>query len=538
MSEPENPSSIKATSKGDAGITVSVFGRTDVGLVREHNEDNFLVADLSKENRSIKPEVRDHIVGEKGTLFSVCDGMGGAAAGEVASQIAVDTIYEMMQKDSPPEDNEDLASRLDAAIIEAGLRIFTAAKLDRKRRGMGTTVTAAVMTGSRLIVGQVGDSRAYILRKGRFVQVTKDQSLVQQLLDAKQLTEEEARHFGRSNIILQALGTTEEVRVDITSAILKRGDMLVMCSDGLCGPVESDTIRDAIMEDDEPIEVCRKLTDLACEAGGHDNITVIVATFDGDSLSEPTEDDDLSYRKYYYSSSVEGVTRSSIPKILTKQGRERSDGKQTKSEGAAALAPEEAARKRTRSGLIAAVSAALLVGIALFAYTLLLDEMADNANGNDAVVPLNTEAPPVSGQTPSKKTKQKPDIPIAKPKKIITPKETSLAQEVEIAEKKTNEERPKEPPSPDTNMEASAAQKAAEDKPVPKTEKIIDTNLPKKVTKNKADKKPVKDKPVQEADKQEKKKKETALKEDIKDEETKPETKETIKPVQIEENPF
>jgi len=318
MSEAEHgsdsaPELRKSQEPDKDGLFVNVFGRTDVGLVRDHNEDNFLVADLTQGNRSIKPEVRNHRIGPKGSLFAVCDGMGGAAAGEVASQIAVDTIYEMMQRSDPPQGDEELARRLEMAIVEAGLRIFTAAKLDRKRRGMGTTVTAAVMIGPRLLIGQVGDSRAYIYRKGTLIQVTKDQSLVQQLLDAKQLTEEEAKNFDKSNIILQALGTSEDVLVDVTSAVLRQDDVLIMCSDGLSGVVDTQQIEQALGEFQDPMEACRKLTDLACEGGGHDNITVIVSRFDGDELIAPLEDEQLSYRKFRYSASQDTTARRPMP---------------------------------------------------------------------------------------------------------------------------------------------------------------------------------------------------------------------------------
>ena len=206
MSDSSNNSTgSQEAGKRTSGIGVDVFGRTDVGLVRDHNEDNFLIADLTSGNRSIRPEVRQHIVGDRGSLFAVCDGMGGAAAGEVASKIGVDTIYEVLQEGEPPADDYALARRLDEAICEAGTRIFTAAKLNRGQRGMGTTATVAVLIGPRLVIGQVGDSRAHIVRGDELVQITKDQSLVQQLIDAKQLTEEEAKDFDRSYIILQAL---------------------------------------------------------------------------------------------------------------------------------------------------------------------------------------------------------------------------------------------------------------------------------------------------------------------------------------------
>ncbi|MBN2526162.1 MAG: protein phosphatase 2C domain-containing protein [Deltaproteobacteria bacterium] len=289
------------SSNADAAaktIRVNVFGRTDVGMVREHNEDNFLIADLSRKNRSIQPEVQQHEIGELGSVFAVCDGMGGAAAGEVASKLGVDIIYDVLQNGSPPEDEIGLALRLNEAICEAGRFIYEESKANSARRGMGTTATVAVLMNERIFFGQVGDSRAHIVRNGRLAQTTKDQSLVQQLIDANQLTIEEARNFDRSNIILQALGTSEEVHVDVTSTLLRKGDILVICSDGLSGMVEPEDIRDVVLSIDDPIEACQKLTQMACDNGGDDNVTVIVARFDGDGLAEPSDDDVVQYDKY------------------------------------------------------------------------------------------------------------------------------------------------------------------------------------------------------------------------------------------------
>lgn len=303
------------TAESQPEIVVRVFGRTDVGLVREHNEDNFLIADLTGANRSILPEVRTHRVGPRGSVFTVCDGMGGAAAGEVASRIGIDTIYEILQGGEPPVGDVGLAQRLNDAICEAGTRIFTAAKLNRGQRGMGTTVTAAALNGPRLVIGQVGDSRAHVVRRGALVQVTKDQSLVQQLIDAKQLTNEEAKDFDRSNIILQALGTTEEVHVDMTSVMLRRGDALVMCSDGLSGRVEPDAICRVVTENDEPMDACRVLTELACENGGDDNITVIVARFDGAGLPECAEGELVAYERFEFRQVTETTARASLARF-------------------------------------------------------------------------------------------------------------------------------------------------------------------------------------------------------------------------------
>ena len=175
-------------------IRVRVFGRTDVGQVREHNEDNFIVADLTRKSRGLMEGDRMQLVGPRGTLMAVCDGMGGAAAGEVASQLAVDIIFERMADGDPPKDRDDIARRIVRAIEEAGSRIYGEAKADRTRRGMGTTSTVAALVDDYLFFGQVGDSRAYVLRNGRFVQVTRDQSLVNQLIEAGQLTEEAQTH--------------------------------------------------------------------------------------------------------------------------------------------------------------------------------------------------------------------------------------------------------------------------------------------------------------------------------------------------------
>ena len=282
----------------DAELTLDVFGRTDVGQIREHNEDNFLVADLTRKSRSLMETDRHQQVGRRGTVLGVCDGMGGAAAGEVASQLAVDIIYERLAQGDPPLDRDDLARRLVKAVEDAGVRIFNEARPDRTRRGMGTTATIAALLDSRLFVAQVGDSRAYILRGDKLVQVTRDQSLVNQLIEAGQLTEEEAETFEHNNIILQALGTADTVQVDLTYVDLRTGDTLLLCSDGLSGMIRADEIREVLVSVSDPLEACKVLTERANLAGGHDNITVIVSRFDGPALSAPTAEDVLAYKKY------------------------------------------------------------------------------------------------------------------------------------------------------------------------------------------------------------------------------------------------
>jgi serine/threonine protein phosphatase PrpC len=304
LGEPSSGSGALASrsppSRGE--IRVKLFARTDVGQIREHNEDNFLVADMTRKTRGLLEANRAGIVGKHGSLFAVCDGMGGAAAGEIASQLAVDILYERMTEaldDALPLSRDELARRLVRSIEAAGLRIFQDAKLDRTRRGMGTTVTAAALVDDYLFFAQVGDSRAYLLRDARLVQLTRDQSLVNQLIEAGQLTEEEAETFEHNNIILQALGTADTVQVDLTFCELRRGDTLLLCSDGLSGMVRFEDIREILQSTPEPIEACKVLTERANQAGGHDNITVIVVRFDGEGLKDPATDaEQHKYRKY------------------------------------------------------------------------------------------------------------------------------------------------------------------------------------------------------------------------------------------------
>jgi serine/threonine protein phosphatase PrpC len=259
-------------------VRVEVVAQTDVGQLREHNEDNFLVLRLDDGARDAAA-LRAHVVGPRGTLLAVCDGMGGAAAGEVAAQLAIDTIAEMLLA-SPPSDDDDLvavARRLRSAAERANETIFVAARDDVARTGMGTTMTAVLLCGVHAIVAQVGDSRAYLWRAGRLVQLTRDQSLVNHLLDQGQLTAEEAKAFEHSNVILQALGVQPCVDVHLSRAELRAGDRLLVCSDGLAG-VSDDAQIAALLGSDGNLEgIASALVDAANAAGGPDNITVIVA---------------------------------------------------------------------------------------------------------------------------------------------------------------------------------------------------------------------------------------------------------------------
>ncbi len=292
-------------------ISVQVFGRTDVGRTREHNEDAFVVADLTRDNATLQPEVRTHDLGPKGSLFMVADGMGGAAAGEVASAMAIETVLEEMRARwiaGTSEDSEAFAAAIRDACIAANARIHRYATEHPEHRGMGSTATICGLLGDRLFLAQVGDSRAYLVRAGVAQQITKDQSLVQKLVEAGELTAEEAEQSERRNIILQALGPEARVKVDLTSQQVRRGDTLVLCSDGLSGQVRPDTIARVVEETPELVEACKRLIDLANEAGGPDNITVITARFDGEGLARTGLTDEVGHQVFRFS----GASRDTV----------------------------------------------------------------------------------------------------------------------------------------------------------------------------------------------------------------------------------
>jgi protein phosphatase len=286
----------------DAGIRVSVFGKTDLGRSREHNEDAFLVADLSTGNASLQPDVRSHAIGPRGSLFMVADGMGGAAAGELASAMAVDFIFRHLST-AWASDTEVTASRfafrMREAVELANEQIYEYAREHPEVRGMGTTVTAAGVFGDDLYLTQIGDSRGYLIRNDEAIQLTKDQSLMQRLVDAGELTEEEAEQSERRNIILQALGPDPRVKVDLTHQQLRRDDTLIICSDGLSALVRREEFAQMVREHPDLPALCGALIDLANERGGPDNITVVAARFEGDALAEPDAAEDVGYQVYH-----------------------------------------------------------------------------------------------------------------------------------------------------------------------------------------------------------------------------------------------
>ncbi|MEP6494902.1 MAG: Stp1/IreP family PP2C-type Ser/Thr phosphatase [bacterium] len=282
-------------------VVVQVFGRTDVGRTREHNEDAFVVADLSHDNATLQPEVRTHLAGPKGSLFMVADGMGGAAAGEIASAMAVDVVLGELRAtwvNSAESSSDAFVRAIKQATKAANQRINSYALAHPEYRGMGTTATIAGLFGDTLYLAQVGDSRAYLVRSGVTQQITKDQSLMQKLIEAGELTEEEAEHSERRNIILQALGPDPTIKVDLTHQAIRRGDTLVLCSDGLSGQVTKDDITTAVNEEEDLTAACKRLIDLANANGGPDNITVIIARFEGPGLKPIGSQDQVGHQVF------------------------------------------------------------------------------------------------------------------------------------------------------------------------------------------------------------------------------------------------
>ena len=358
-----------------AAVVVHVFGRTDVGRTREHNEDAFVVADLTRGNATLQPEVRTHAVGDRGTLFMVADGMGGAAAGEIASEMAIETVLQELTTalgEQTPPSEERFATAIKRATASANSHIHTFALEHPEYRGMGTTATVAGLLGDTIYVAQVGDSRAYLVRNGVGQQITKDQSLMQKLIEAGELTEAEAEQSERRNIILQALGPEATIKVDLTHQRVRRGDALVLCSDGLSGQVRADEIARIVTEEADLVAACRRLIDRANEMGGPDNITVIVARFDGEGLADPADTDAVGHRTFPLATDsgqtdaidvpLSQVTTSEMP-VVRRPTRELPPDAFVLT---TTIPDDNAAKRRSRGSLIALLLLIVFLGGALW----------------------------------------------------------------------------------------------------------------------------------------------------------------------------
>jgi len=251
-----------------------VFARTEIGCARERNEDAFLVLDLEHGSSGLVPPTEHRSMRPPGTVVAVCDGMGGAAAGDIASKMAVHELETVMRRRSPLIDVGMVERTMLEAVTSANQRIAQFARQYPDKRGMGTTMTAAAVFGPDVIIVQVGDSRAYIKRAGLLQQLTVDQNVVGQMIASGQIRPEEARHVRQRNVLLEAIGVQERVGPDLIRVRVQPGDVLLLCTDGLTGPLEDQRILSLMMQHDDPIRCCRALTEAACAAGGPDNVTV------------------------------------------------------------------------------------------------------------------------------------------------------------------------------------------------------------------------------------------------------------------------
>ncbi len=249
-------------------MRVTSCGITDVGLKRSHNEDNFLI-------------------NEELNLYVVADGMGGHNGGEYASAICVNTVEEIVENmelgDAVPVEEDDpvdlVREKLRYALRLSGRRIYEKAAESPEFHGMGTTAVALLIDAGNAFVAHVGDSRLYLVREDTVQQVTEDHSFVARQVKAGALTEEQAKSHRMRNVIYRSLGYQEDVEVDVQVLALRKGDRFLLCSDGLSGHLEEFEIFDHL-KNHAPQEASRRMIDLACERGGDDNITVVVALVD------------------------------------------------------------------------------------------------------------------------------------------------------------------------------------------------------------------------------------------------------------------
>jgi serine/threonine protein phosphatase PrpC len=252
-------------------MELTAAGDTNVGVKRSRNEDNLLK--MPEEN-----------------LFAVADGMGGHSSGEVASQIAVEGIANFfkatrqdeditwpykMDKNRPYDENRFIMS-----VKLANLRIFEASQREARYRGMGTTIAGVNFVDGDALIAHVGDSRVYRVRNGKLTQLTEDHSLLNDYIKAKKLTPDEIANFPHKNVIVRALGMKETVLVDLSRHTLQAGDLFISCSDGLSGMVTDEELLEVINTTPDLQEAVTTLINKANEAGGVDNITVVIARID------------------------------------------------------------------------------------------------------------------------------------------------------------------------------------------------------------------------------------------------------------------
>jgi len=255
---------------------LAVCGATNVGVRRADNQDAFVIADLRSGDLS-NPCSRTEIpLSRQGILLLVCDGMGGAAAGDLAARIAADTVKQQLVGAGQrvvEHPNESLKS----AVCGANGAVLAEAEARPGARGMGTTCTAAIVLPDRISVAQVGDSRAYLLRDGRLQRMTRDQTMADQLVELGALRPEQVGTYPYRHVLVQAVGTQSTIEPVTSEARLHRGDRILLCSDGLHGPVPDHEIARILGAPADINRVTHELIQAALAAGGPDNVTVVVA---------------------------------------------------------------------------------------------------------------------------------------------------------------------------------------------------------------------------------------------------------------------
>jgi protein phosphatase len=271
-------------------LGVRAFGLTDRGKVRSSNEDHFLAAELTRTLRVLQtslPQPDTHQSRSRGHVLLVADGMGGHAAGEVASALTVGAVeafvLELLRRFSNLQspDEHGVISDLRQAVLLADARIIEEAAQHPQLSGMGTTLTMAFASGNKLFVIHAGDSRCYLLRAGRLHRLTEDHTLVAQLVGSGHMSPEQARRHPQRHLVTNALGGGHPgVRVDVQRLQLEPGDRLLLCTDGLTDMLDDDHIAAALATEPQPEGACRRLVGQANEAGGRDNITAVVAHFE------------------------------------------------------------------------------------------------------------------------------------------------------------------------------------------------------------------------------------------------------------------
>ena len=286
--------------------SVEVHATSHVGRVRRGNEDNYLLLNISgsrawtssQSDGEFVIESQTFDIDDSGVVLAVSDGMGGALAGEVASKMAVESVCErLLHEDieetlTPEAYDYQLVAKLYNATLYANHLVHQQGRTDPQFQGMGATFTGLGVTKRGVDVIQVGDSRAYLIRDGKIYQITKDQSLVQQLIDAQQISAEEAETHTLKNVILQALGAQNEIYPVSARLAPNRNDVVLICSDGLSNKVQAADMQRIVVENFDSLEMaCAELVKSANENGGEDNITVVLAKLTGEELPEPSGDD-------------------------------------------------------------------------------------------------------------------------------------------------------------------------------------------------------------------------------------------------------